>query len=403
MDNPGGTADPDHEVADQYARARLARISRPNVAEVDLGIIRRNTAAIKRLAGTGTFMFGAVKRNGYGLGLPEVAQAMIAGGVDGFTLADPGDAVRIRAAGIKSPILLYAGVMPSPDTVDGLRELNLMSTITDADSARAFDAAVSISDPISVFVKVDVGLERLGVYPEDAGRLIRFVERLPGLKLEGVYTHLHGSADAAYLRWQLDRFGRFLTAAEEDGIEVPVRMAESSASLGLGWHGPTNAVDPGHLLYGILPPGRTDLPEGVQPALRSLKSVLVAVKDIRRAEYINEAPIALRERMRVGIIPVGRGDGLHRLTSGQVRIRGKLAPILGRMSLEHTRVDVTDIPGCALGDEVEIIDGNPIGRISYGEVAACNGLDAVGLLLEIRASINRKYIWSEDETDASRR
>jgi alanine racemase len=371
-------------------------LSRPNAAIVDLGAITANTRIVRQLAGPGKTVLGAVKQNGYGLGLPQTAQAMLAGGIDGFTLSDPADAVRIRDAGISAPILLYGGVLPSREVAGWLLALDLMATVTDAVAADAFAAAARAAGaaPLRVFAKVDVGLERLGVYAEDGADLVRLITRQPGLELAGVYTHLHGSADPAYLSWQLDRFDRLLDQLSQDGIDVPVRLGESSASLGSQDRPRLNAIDPGHLLYGILPLGRSYRPAGLRPALRSLTSRIIHIKTITRPEFQDQSPVPLRPGLRIGIIPIGRGDGLRSLTAGRVRVRDHLVPVVGRLSLEHTRLDLTDAPDCRVGDEVELIGGPDGSGLSAAEIAAAHELDPVGLLMELRASIPRVYVGS---------
>jgi alanine racemase len=420
----------------------LAGLARPNRAEVDLGRLTANTAAVRQLADPGTFLFGAVKGNGYSLGLPEVAHAMRAGGAGGFTLADPADAARIRQAGLTEPILLYGGLLPSPAAVAGLAELDLMCTVVDLAAAEGFSAAAAPSAPVRVFAKVDVGMERLGVYADAALEFVQAVTGLPGLRLEGLYTHLHGSEDRAYTDWQLSRFDQLLAELAGAGIEIPLRMAESSATLGLPPHpvppgrpgspaypvapvsqaaangspasgapaggspasgglpsgsparlnaARPNAMDPGHLLYGILPLGRTSLPPGIAPVFRSLTTRILQVKQVRRSDFVALAPFPPRDQMRIGIIPIGRGDGLRCITTGQVRVRGQLVPIIGRLSLEHARIDLAELPGVQPGEEVEIIAGPPGSGISAAEAAAANDLDPVGLLMEIRPSVRRIY------------
>ncbi len=372
------------------------RIHRPNAAEVDLDAIAANTRIVKDLLGPARSLFAAVKGNGYGLGLPAVAEAMLAGGADGLTLSDPADAARIRRAGLTAPVLLYGGVLPSRETVAELRRLDLMCTVTDQDTAREFAAAAAGDGkaPLGVFAKIDVGLERLGTYAEQGLRFIRALTELPGLRLAGVYSHLHGSPNAAYRDWQLGRFDRLLEELDANGISVPLRMSESSASLGLQSAGRTNAADPGHLLYGIVPAGRPEVPDGLRPAFRGLVSHLIQVRDYRRAGFAAESPVPAGQVRRLGVIPIGRGDGLGRLTTGQVRVRGRLAPIVGRLSLEHARIDLTGVPGCRAGDEVQIIDSRPESPISPAAVAAASQLDQAGLLVAIGPAIPRVYLSS---------
>jgi alanine racemase len=366
-------------------------IYRPNSAKVDLGAIRDNTQIVKGLLRAGTTLFGAVKCNGYGLGLPAVAEAMLAGGIDGFTLSDPADAVRIRTAGIDIPILLYGGILPSPDVTAALRRFDLMCTVTDESSARAYSAANNSHNRLKVFVKVDIGLERLGIYAEEGLRFVRAVRELPGIELAGIYSHILGGEPAKYRQWQLDRFERLLRELAAAGIEVPLRMSESSASLGLHAENSANAVDPGHLLYGIAPRGRPGRPGGLRPAFRGLASRIIQVKDFKREEFLAESPVPAGRVRRFGIVPIGRGDGLQHLTTGQVRVRGQLVPIVGGLSLEHARIDLTGVPGCQAGDEVEIISPEPDSVISVERAAAANHTDLVGLQVAIAPSIPRAY------------
>jgi alanine racemase len=385
------------------------RIYRPNRVEVDLGAITGNTRIVKGLLDPETTLFAAVKGNGYGLGLPAVAGAMLAGGADAFTLADPADAVSIREAGIGVPILLYGGILPTPEIVGVLLRHDLWCTVTDTDLAQKYSAANSSSEPLRVFAKIDIGLERLGVYPDQGLAFIRAVTQLPGIKLAGIYSHVHGSEAPSYQEWQLDRFDRLLAELDRSGLAVGLRMSESSATLGAESSaapgsrprpgpGPgrlTNAADPGHLLYGIAPGGRSSLPAGLRPAFRSLKSRLIQVKDLERTDFPAQSPVPVGDVKRIGVMPIGRADGLQHVTSGRVRVRGRLVPIVGRLSLEHARLDLTSVPGCEVGDEVEIVGSQPGDEIGAEAVAAANGLDRVGLMVAVGPSIPRVYLPSD--------
>jgi alanine racemase len=362
---------------------------RPNALVVDLDAITSNVVRVRELVGPGTTVFGAVKADGYGFGLPEVAEAMIAGGADALSMADPADAIRIREAGIDVPILLYGGVLPEPPIARVLDEYALTCTIGDLAAARAWSAASERT--LRAFLKVDVGLERLGVAAEAAGELARGVAALPGIRIEGVYTHLHGGHAPGYLSWQLDRFERALEAISSVGVDAPVRLAESSVTLGLERRPRLNAVDPGHLLYGFVPVGRAGPPAGLRPAFVALTTRVLQVKEVERPGFPDAAPVPLREGMRIAVLPLGRADGLRTLNLGEVLVRGRRAPIVGRLSLEHTRVDVTEIPECAAGDEVVVIGRQGGEEIGFEDVAARHELDGVGLTLEVRPSVPRAY------------
>ena len=370
-------------------RDPVAAAHRPNALVVALDAIAGNVARVGEIVGPGTTIFGAVKANGYGFGLPEVAEAMMAGGANALSLADPGDAVRIREAGIDAPILLYGGVLPEPSVARLLGEYELTCTIGDIEAAQAWSSACA--GELGVFLKVDVGLERLGVTAEGAGAFARAVSRLPGIRIDGVYTHLHGGEAPGYLGWQLDRFERALDQVRGAGVEPQVRLAESSVTLGLERRPRLNAVDPGHLLYGFVPAGRTQAPVGLRPAFVALRTRVLQVKAVERPAFWPAAPVPVRDGMRIAVIPLGRADGLGMLHCGEVLVRGRRAPIVGRLSLEHTRIDVTDVADCVAGDEVVVIGSQGDEEISFEEVAARHDLDGVGLTLEVRSSVARVY------------
>ena len=361
---------------------------RPNSLEVDLSAITHNVSVLRDEIGPGTVLFAAVKANGYGFGLPAVAEAMLAGGADAFAMADPADALRIRSAGIDVPLLLYGGVLPEPAVARLLADHDLTCTIGDLEAARSWSA---LGCDTKAFLKVDVGLERLGVAAEQAAEFAAAACALPGIRIDGIYTHLHGGAAAGYHDWQLDRFDLVLDELARIGIDLSVRLAESSVTVGLGRRVRLNAIDPGHLLYGFLPSGRTEAPAGLRPAFVALRTRILQVKEVSRPGFADVAPVPHRDGLRVAVIPLGRSDGLRSLTCGEVLVRGRRVPIVGRLSLEHTRIDVTDVPDCRAGDEVVVIGRQGDEEISFADIAARHELDGPGLTLEVRPSVQRLY------------
>ena len=277
--------------------------NRPNAVEVDLDAITHNVRALRDEVGPDTKIYGAVKANGYGFGLPKVAEAIVAGGGDGFGLSDPEDALRIRRAGIDAPILLYGGMLPGPEAAAFSRRWGLMFPVGELDAAVAVRGTAR--RPTQVVVEVDVGLERLGVGVAQAAALVKDVSALSGIKLIGMTTHLHGIGPPDYLEWQLARFKDVMDVLAADGVVPELRLAESSATLGAGSHPWFNAVDPGHLLYGLLPRGRVDRPVWLRNALIRITSRLLQVKGVDRQEFASESPIGREEAARIGVIPIG--------------------------------------------------------------------------------------------------
>jgi alanine racemase len=364
--------------------------NRPNAVEVDLDAITHNVRALRDEVGPDTKIYGAVKANGYGFGLPKVAEAIVAGGGDGFGLSDPEDALRIRRAGIDAPILLYGGMLPGPEAAAFSRRWGLMFPVGELDAAVA--VAGTARRPTQVVVEVDVGLERLGVGVAQAAALVKDVSALSGIKLIGMTTHLHGIGPPDYLEWQLARFRDVMDVLAADGVVPELRLAESSATLGVGSHPWFNAVDPGHLLYGLLPRGRLDRPEWLRNALIRITSRLLQVKGVDRQEFASESPIGQEEAARIGVIPIGIADGLRALSCGEVLVRGRRCRLVGNLSLEHARVDLSDVADAERGDEVVVVGTQGEQEITPAEVEGANGLASAGLVLAAGASVQRIYL-----------
>ena len=240
---------------------------RPNTFRVDLGAIAHNLAEVRRITGPQVKIVTALKADAYGFGLARVAKTVVAGGADTIAVADIADAVSLREHGVDLPILLYAGNLAEPATVEAVESHRLMPTIIDRESAEFYGAHAQ--SPIRVFVKIDVGLERLGVLPGQAAALARRIRALPKLELHGVYTHVDvpgGPRAQEYVAWQVERYRAACAEIEAEGGAIPVKMAASSAVLRCDPDATFDAVDPGHILFGLTPPGPLNVGADLRPA-----------------------------------------------------------------------------------------------------------------------------------------
>ena len=371
-------------------------LGRPNRFEVNLNAIAHNARAIRRFVGPSCTIFAALKANGYGYGIATVAPVLIAAGVDGISLVSVSDAVALRQRGIEAPILLYPGAPLSGSNIAAIEEHALMPTVLDLDAADLLSARARRT--LRVFVKIEVGLERLGIEPADAQRFIQALAQLPRLIVHGVYAHMHvrDNLPLAYLDWQFGKFTAVLAQLEAAGIEVPVRMTASTAVLeAASTRMNLNAIDPGRVWFGLDKGGPGLQTLDLRPAFVALKTALVQAKSVRREAFQDVAPFALREGMRIGVLPIGRFDGMVSLCCSHVLVRGVRVPILATPSIEHTRIDLTDVSDARAGDEVIIIGHQGDSEISPDEVAACQGLQSPGMLaLAIRETVPRVYLGS---------
>ena len=367
---------------------------RPNLLRVDLGAIAHNLAEVRRIAGSGVRIVAALKADAYGFGLERVADTVVGAGAEMIAVADIADALRLREHGVDVPVLLYPGSLANPAAVEAVEAHALMPTILDRESAQCY--AAHAGGPVRVFIKIDVGLERLGVLPDRAVALARQVRALPRLELHGVYTHVDvpgGPRAEEYVAWQIERYRAACAELEAEGPPIPVKMAASSAVLRCDPGASFDAVDPGHMLFGLTPPGPLNVGADLRPAFHSLSSRIIHAREVERERFLDLAPFPLRAGMRFGVIPIGLRDGMASLHCGEVLVGGRRAAILCPLSLEHTRVDLSGTPEAKVGDEVVIIGRQGDGAIDPDEVIAHQGFGVkAALALAAGASIPRAYL-----------
>ena len=311
---------------------------RPNVAEFDLAAIRHNMRALRAISGPDVKYIAALKANAYGHGAAAVARTLADDG-DTFALATGSfeDARAIRNAGVDLPIMMFGGALPEGFPL--FLEHDLMPTVYDLDGARAAsDAAAAAGKAATVYIKVDAGLGRLGVPLPDALEYIRAVQRLPSLRVEGVYTHLsfYDEVEREWARGRMREFDRLLEGLEAAGIEIPVTQGLASSCMIAGLTSRGNAVCPGHLLYGV--PSTTQSvadASAFRPMLRSIRSRII------HAGPPKAGMRGLPERdtpSRIGVIPLGLADGYRPAAAGRTPcalVDGARVPIRGHIARAH--------------------------------------------------------------------
>ena len=362
---------------------------RPTTLEVDLDAAAHNLRAVRQLVGPGRRIFAVVKADGYGFGAAEMGAVFARSGADWLAVADLSEGVRLRERGVTVPILVYPNSLPGA-AADTLAH-HLVPTLVDLESARAYSQAAS--GPCEIFVKVDVGLERLGVPAEQAVKTILAMLELPRLALGGLCAHPHAEPDGdpAYADWQAGRFTAVVDELQARGIRVPVRLLAASPFVLRFPHTYLNAVDPGRMLYGITFPGETP-PVPLRSALRALATRVIAVKELApRERFAEQAPFPVTAPMRLGVIPMGTADGLRWLHAGRVLVRGRAVPLLGTPSLEHTRIDLTAVANATVGDEVVIIGRQGDLEITPAEVAARHGIGLHHVATTVGPRVTRVY------------
>jgi alanine racemase len=228
-------------------------LARPNSFVVDLQAIARNAGAIRRIVGPSCTIFAALKADAFGYGITKVAPILLSAGVDAISLVSLQDAVKLRQSGTEAPILLYGGVLITPRVIAALEQYDLMPTVLDVATART--ASSLAREARKVFVKIDVGLERLGIAPAEAVDFLTAISAMPRLKVHGVYAHMHVRGDrrvSPYLKWQFDRFTKTVEQLNRAGFLIPIAMTASTRVLeATSSEMNLNAVDPGRVFFGL--------------------------------------------------------------------------------------------------------------------------------------------------------
>ncbi|MBV9567027.1 MAG: alanine racemase [Hyphomicrobiales bacterium] len=367
--------------------------ARPNLFQIDLGAIAQFTRRIREYVGGEVTICAALKCNAYGFGLLQVANTVLAAGADMVSMVDPANAVALRCAGETAPILVYPGGLATPQSVRDAEVFDLMPTLIDLVSAKVYSRYAT--QPLRVAVKVDIGQERLGFPAEEAAEAIAAIARLPNLKVHIVNAHPNVPSPPSfdYLEWQLGRFEAMCHELEAKGLDVPIRMVASSKILSLTRNANFNAVDPGQMFFG---PFRAegDVPwPAIRQPFAKLTSRLIHVRTLDRQEFLAQAPFPTRPNMRLGVMPIGSSDGMAQLHCGEVLVRGRRAKLLGSPSLEHTRLDLSDVPEAAVGDEVVIIGKQGRDQITTDAVVAHQRHSRIAdLAMAVRPSIPREYL-----------
>jgi alanine racemase len=344
----------------------------PTWAEVDLDRFGRNIAAIHAAIGPGCKILLVVKADAYGHGAVEISRAAMDAGVSMLGVATLHEGIELRAAGLAAPIVILS---PSLRTeIDEIIEHGLTPCVSSLEFAELLSKRCAAREAVSrIHVEVDTGMGRTGVSDEDAVEFLAGVAAMPNLKLEGVFTHFPDadSGNTFFTEAQLRRFHEILDALARRKIEVPIRHAANSAGILSLAESRMDMIRPGILAYGFYPSARVPHAIPVEGVM-SFKSRVVQLRSVPAGRFISYGRTYQTTRAtRVGVLPVGYGHGLPWLLSnrGEVLIRGRRAPIIGRVTMDLTMVDATEIPEVEVGDEAVLFGEQADARITLEEVA----------------------------------
>lgn len=340
-------------------------------AEIDLAALERNLRGI-RAALPGQIRYVAVvKADAYGHGLPQIAARLMHAAADLFAVANLAEAAALREVGPDWPILILSPILPQEDRY--VAELNVAVTVSSAEEVVRFAAVARDSGrPLNVHLKIDTGMGRLGVWHEQAEHVYQLINDTTGLRLAGVFTHFSSPDDEPeFTALQRHRF--LLALARCPGLDSAGLLIHADNSAGietLEVGGPFNAVRVGLLQFGILPGPGTLLESVHAEPVFSFRTRVGLVKNLPRGTGISYGRTHILARdSRVAILAAGYGDGIPRAASNraQVLLHGQRCPVLGRVTMDQTIVDVTDLPAVAAGDEAVLVGRQHDAEIGIAE------------------------------------
>jgi len=345
-------------------------------AEIDLDAIAFNVGQFRRHVGPGVEVMAVVKANAYGHGAVQVAKAALRAGATRLAVHRAIEGVELRQAGIEAQVLVM-GYTP-PDGAGLIVDYRLTPSLITLEFAAALSGRATASGvSVPVHVKVDTGMSRYGLMPEEVVEFCRALQALSGIVLEGLFTHF-ATADAldqTYVRQQLALFKNVLSALHQAGFQPPLVHACNSAAAMKLPEAHFNAIRPGIAMYGMHPSAEWPPIFEIKPAL-TLKSMVSRVRELPAGAGVSYGRTFVTQRpTRAALVPTGYGDGYHRILSnkGHVLVRGQRAPILGRICMDQFVVDVSQIIDVQMDDEVVLVGRQGEERITAEEVAALAG------------------------------
>jgi alanine racemase len=371
---------------------------RPTWAEINLDALAANFRLVRERVGANVSVMAVVKADAYGHGAARCAKRLAREGADWFAVALPEEAVKLRQAGIEQPILSLGGFWPGQE--GACIQHKIVPVVYRLDMIQALNRAAAAAGVVAdVHLKIDTGMGRLGVRDGEARALVAEFRNLRNIRMDGVMTHFAAADDEERARFtaeQLARFHKTLAMIRELGFNPTYQdMANSAATFAYpsAWG---NMVRPGGVLYGlwrdILP--RLSEPPQLRPVM-SVRSCITLLKTVGRGETLGYGCTfeAARETL-VATLPIGYNDGYVRALSnrGRVIVRGSYAPVAGRISMDLTLIDVTDIPNVALGDAVTLLGEDGSLAVTAEEIAKTAGTLSYEITCGISRRVPRHYL-----------
>jgi alanine racemase len=378
-------------------------------AEIDLNAYAHNIRELRRITRPEARLMAVVKANGYGHGATAVARTAMHNGAECLGVARLHEAVDLRKAGLEAPILIF-GYTP-PDSAQTLMDYELTQSVYALQTARALSGqAARRGKKIKIHLKVDSGMGRLGLLLDEpsgatahgtsAAQTLQDVEaisRLAGLEVEGIFTHFAtaDSADKLYAGRQLERFVDFIGRLDRAGLMPPLRHAANSGALIDMPNSHLDMVRPGIATYGLYPSAEVNKSNVTLKPAMTLKSRIIHIKKVP-ADFPISYGITYRtpQPTTIATVPVGYADGFNRLlsSSSQMLVHGHRVPVVGRVCMDLTMLDVGALKDVKIEDEVVVFGQQGKQSIAVDQIAASLNTINYEIVTSISARVPRVYL-----------
>jgi alanine racemase len=368
--------------------------------EVDLDHLAHNIRALKEKIGPAVKLLPLLKANAYGCGIAIVGKIAVENGSDWLGVELVEEALELRRANIVTPILVVGPV--SAWQTELIVNNDLHVTVRDEATLNAIISYAGACQKIMpVHVELDTGLHRLGFQEEDALIFIKQIKNNKFVELEGVWSHFASSDDlnSDFTRLQFEKYRSFISLLKKEGINVPIKHIANSAALIQYPEMRLNMARCGETVYGLVP--RRDLSKSLnlEPVVE-WKTRLVWIQSVASGVSVGYGQTWIAKRdSRIGTISVGYADGYRRSFSNRahVLVKGKIAPVVGKLSMQMTMIDLTDIPDAVVNDEVVVMGRQGSNCVSAYDLAEWAGTGEFEILVDISARIPRYYLPPQED------
>lgn len=365
---------------------------RPTWAEIDRAAFSRNVAALLAKLPRGAGLIAVLKADAYGHGAVELAPTALQSGAAMIAVALLEEALELRRVGIEAPILVFGPLQPAQIPLAAEKKLTL-GIVGPSQLAELSQAGRAID----IHLKLDTGMGRMGLVESELALAAELLRRSPKVRLQAIYTHFANASDPRdpLTEQQQARFSQMLRQLDAFGVTAPVHHSANSPATMRGLVSPGDFARVGMSLFGgeVLESGSARL----EPVMR-WRTEIVRLKELPPGSGIGYGvSFRTKRHTRIAILPVGYADGYSRLLSngGEVLVRGKRAPVVGRVSMDLAAIDVTDIDGATLGDEVILLGRQGDEEISAEELARRTSTIAYEVFCRISARVPRVYVGAE--------